>query len=124
MNVTRDVLLKPVAIGSKLELYIRFDIDKADLGPETVAELNRLNSILRQNSGIKIEVQGHSDDLVAINNHKIAENRAKRVAQYLIENGFSNLQVRGFGNTVPVAPNDTEENRALNRRVEIEVIGK
>lgn len=124
MNVTRDVLLKPIAIGSKLELNIRFDINKADLGPETVAELNRLISILRQNPGIKVEVQGHSDDLETINNQKIAEDRAKRVAQYLIENGFSNLQVRGFGNTVPIAPNDTEENRALNRRVEIEVIGK
>lgn len=124
MNVTRDVLLKPIAIGSKLELNIRFDINKADLGPETVAELNRLISILRQNPGIKVEVQGHSDDLEAINNQQIAEDRAKRVAQYLIENGFSNLQVRGFGNTVPIAPNDTEENRALNRRVEIEVIGK
>lgn len=124
MNVTRDVLLKPIAIGSKLELNIRFDINKADLGPETVAELNRLISILRQNPGIKVEVQGHSDDLETINNQKIAEDRAKRVARYLIENGFSNLQVRGFGNTVPIAPNDTEENRALNRRVEIEVIGK
>jgi len=124
MNATRDVLLKPIAIGSKLELNIRFDINKADLGPETVAELNRLISILRQNPGIKIEVHGHADDLEAINNQKIAEERAKRVAQYLIENGFSNLQVRGFGNTIPVAPNDTEENRALNRRVEIEVIGK
>ncbi|MDI3528170.1 MAG: hypothetical protein PWR03_2354 [Tenuifilum sp.] len=124
MNVTRDILLKPISIGSKLELNIRFDINKADLGPEAVAELNRLLDILRQNPGIKIEVQGHSDDLEAINNQTISEERAKRVAQYLIENGFSNLQVRGFGNTVPIAPNDTEENRALNRRVEIEVIGK
>jgi outer membrane protein OmpA-like peptidoglycan-associated protein len=124
MNVTRDILLKPISIGSKLELNIRFEINKADLGPEAVAELNRLLDILRQNPGIKIEVQGHSDDLEAINNQTISEERAKRVAQYLIENGFSNLQVRGFGNTVPIAPNDTEENRALNRRVEIEVIGK
>ncbi len=124
MNVTRDILLKPISVGSKLELNIRFDINKADLGPETVAELNRLLNILRQNPGIKIEVQGHADDLEAISNQRIAEERAKNVARYLIENGFSNLQVRGFGNTVPVAPNDTEENRSLNRRVEIEVIGK
>ena len=124
MNVTRDVMLKPIAIGSKLELNIQFDINKADLGPETVAELNRLITILRQNPNIKIEVQGHSDDLEAISNQEISEQRARNVARYLIENGFSNLQVRGFGNTIPVAPNDTEENRALNRRVEIEVIGK
>ncbi len=124
MNVTRDILLKPISIGSKLELNILFDINKADLGPEAVAELNRLLDILRQNPGIKIEVQGYSDDLEAIGNTEIAEQRAKNVARYLIENGFSNLQVRGFGNTVPIAPNDTEENRSLNRRVEIEVIEK
>ncbi|MGE0079191.1 MAG: OmpA family protein [Bacteroidales bacterium] len=125
MNVTKDILLKQISIGSKIELNIKFvDINKATLGPEAVAELNRLLRILRDNSNIRIEVQGHCDDLEAINNPQIGEERAKAVAKYLIENGFSNLQVRGFGNTSPVAPNDTEENRTLNRRVEIEVISK
>lgn len=125
MNVNKDILLKQITIGSKIELNIRFlEINKAALGPETVAELNRLLRILRDNSNIKIEVQGHCDDLEALNNPQIAEERAKAVAKYLIENGFNNLQVRGFGNTVPIAPNDTEENRTLNRRVELEVISK
>lgn len=124
MNVTKDILLKPIAIGSQIELNIHFDINKADLGPETVAELNRLLRILKDNSNIRIEIQGHCDDLEAVSNSQIGEERAKAVAKYLIENGFSNLQVRGFGNTNPIAPNDSEENRAKNRRVEIEVIGK
>lgn len=124
MNVTKDILLKPISIGSKLELNIPFDSDKSELGPTAVAELNRLLRILKANSNIKIEIQGHADDLEAINNPNIGEERAKVVARYLVENGFSNLQVRGFGNTKPISPNDTEENRALNRRVEIEVIGK
>lgn len=124
LNVSKDVLLKPIAIGSKIELNIRFGIDKADLTPESVAELNRLLRLLRDNENIKIEIQGHSDDLEAITNQTISEDRAKIVARYLIENGYSNLQIRGFGNTKPIAPNDTEENRALNRRIEIEVISK
>jgi outer membrane protein OmpA-like peptidoglycan-associated protein len=125
MNVTKDILLKQITIGSKIELNIKFvEINKATLGPETVAELNRLLRILKDNSNIKIEIQGHCDDLEAISNPQIGEERAKAVAKYLVENGFSNLQVRGFGNTAPIAPNDTEENRTLNRRVEIEVISK
>lgn len=124
LNVTKDVLLKPIAIGSKIELNIRFDINRTDLAAESVAELNRLLRLLRDNQNIKVEIQGHSDDLEALTNQKISEERAKVVARYLIENGFSNLQIRGFGNTMPIAPNDTEANRSLNRRIEVEVISK
>ncbi len=124
LNVTKDVLLKPIAIGSKIELNIRFDINKTDLASESVAELNRLIRLLKDNGNIKIEVQGHSDDLEALSNPQISEERAKIVARFLIENGFSNIQIRGFGNTIPISSNDTEQGRALNRRVEIEVVSK
>lgn len=124
LNVTKDVLLKPIAIGSKIELNIRFDINKTDLASESVAELNRLIRLLKDNGNIKIEVQGHSDDLEALSNPQISEERAKIVARFLIENGFSNIQIRGFGNTMPISSNDTEQGRALNRRVEIEVVSK
>lgn len=124
LNVTKDILLKPISIGSKIELNIRFGINKTDLAPESVAELNRLIKLLKDNGNIKIEVQGHSDDLEALSNPQISEERAKKVARYLIENGFSNLQIRGFGNTVPISSNDTEQGRETNRRVEIEVVSK
>jgi outer membrane protein OmpA-like peptidoglycan-associated protein len=124
LNVTKDIMLKPITIGSKIELNIRFDINKTDLAPESVAELNRLVKLLKDNGNIKVEVQGHADDLEALNNPQISEERAKRVARYLIENGFSNIQIRGFGNTVPIASNDKEQSRSLNRRVEIEVVSK
>lgn len=124
LNVSKDVMLKPIAIGSKIELNIKFEINKTDLAAESVAELNRLLKLLKDNENIKIEVQGHSDDLEALSNPQISEDRAKKVARYLIENGFSNIQIRGFGNTVPIASNDTEQGRATNRRVEIEVVSK
>ncbi|MHC1704082.1 MAG: OmpA family protein [Tenuifilaceae bacterium] len=124
LNVNKEVMLKPISIGSKIELNIRFNINKTDLVAETVAELNRLLRQLRDNENIKIEVQGHSDDLEALNNPGISEERAKNVARYLIENGFSNIQIRGFGNTRPIVSNDTEQGRDANRRVEIEVMSK
>lgn len=124
LNISKDILLKPIAIGSKIELNIKFEINNTDLTPEAVAELNRLVKLLKDNGNIKVEVQGHSDDLEALTNTQISEERAKKVARYLIENGFSNIQIRGFGNTVPISSNDTERGRETNRRVEIEVVSK
>ncbi|HQB78530.1 MAG TPA: OmpA family protein, partial [Tenuifilaceae bacterium] len=68
--------------------------------------------------------QGHSDDLEALSNTSISEERAKSVARYLIEKGYSNLTTKGMGNTTPKVSNDTEQGRAQNRRVEVEVLSR
>jgi outer membrane protein OmpA-like peptidoglycan-associated protein len=124
MNITRDVTLKPISVGSKVELNIRFDVNSTFLAPESVAELNRLVRLLKQNPSVKLEVQGHCDDLEALQKPEIALERANAVVKYLIENGYSNLQVKSLGNTVPIASNDTEEGRMRNRRVDVEVVSK
>lgn len=124
MNVTRDVMLKPIAVGSQIGLNIPFGSNSAELGPEAVAELNRLLTLLRDNPTVRIEIQGHSDDLEALSNTSISEERAKSVARYLIEKGYSNLTTKGMGNTTPKVSNDTEQGRAQNRRVEVEVLSR
>ncbi|HPX04970.1 MAG TPA: OmpA family protein, partial [Tenuifilaceae bacterium] len=124
MNVTRDVMLKPIAVGSQIGLNIPFGSNSAELGPEAVAELNRLLALLRDNPTVRIEIQGHSDDLEALSNTSISEERAKSVARYLIEKGYSNLTTKGMGNTTPKVSNDTEQGRAQNRRVEVEVLSR
>lgn len=124
MNITRDVMLKPIAVGSKLELNIRFDVNSDFLMPESVAELNRLLRQLKNNPTVRLQVQGHCDDLEALRKPGVALDRANAVAKYLIENGYSNLEVKGLANTAPVATNDTEEGRIRNRRVEVEVLSK
>jgi outer membrane protein OmpA-like peptidoglycan-associated protein len=62
--------------------------------------------------------------LEAIRSPGIALERANAVASYLIENGFSNLEVKSYDNTVPAASNDTEEGRARNRRIEVVVLSR
>lgn len=124
MNVTKDVLLRQIAVGSTLELNARFAINSAVLMPETVAELNRLMRVLRANSTIKIEIQGHCDDVENIDHPNIAEERAKAIARYIIEHGFTNVSFKSMGNTKPAVVGNTEENRMLNRRVEVVVMGK
>lgn len=124
MSITRDVLLRPIAVGSKIELNIKFGPNSDFLAPESVAEMNRLLRLVRQNVSVKLEVQGHCDDIEALQRPEIALDRARAVAKYLIENGVSNIEVKSLGNTVPISANDTEEGRSRNRRVEVEVVSK
>ncbi|MBQ9470198.1 MAG: OmpA family protein [Bacteroidales bacterium] len=124
MNVNRDILLQPITIGSKIETNARFDPGSAALQPNTVAELNRVLRILRANSHIQLEIQGHADAVEQLNNPLISEQRAQAVARYLIEHGFGNVVVAGMGDLLPVAPSDTEANRSQNRRIEIVVVDK
>lgn len=124
MNINRDILLRPISIGSKVELNIRFGINSAFLSPEAVAELNRLIRLLKNNPSVKLEIQGHSDNLEELQKPGIALERANAVGSYLIENGYSNFEVKSYNNTVPIESNDTEEGRARNRRIEVSVLSR
>ena len=75
--------------------------------------------IMRQNSKIKIEVQGHTDNKgQPAYNLKLSDRRANAVMKALVARGIdaSRLRAKGYGMTRPIVPNDTEQNRALNRR--------
>jgi len=124
MNINRDILLKPVTVGSSIDLNIRFDVNSSFLAPESVAELNRLIRQLKDNQTVRIEIQGHCDDLEALQQPGIALERANAVGKYLVENGFSNFELKSMGNTTPISSNETEEGRAQNRRVGIVVLSR
>lgn len=124
MSINREVLLKPISVGSKVELNISFAPNSSDLSPEAVAEINRLVRQLRNNPSVRLQVQGHCDDLEALQKSGVALDRANAVIKLLIENGYSNVEARSLGNTVPLVANDTEDGRSRNRRVEVEVISK
>jgi outer membrane protein OmpA-like peptidoglycan-associated protein len=122
MNINRDVLLRPIAVGSKVELNIRFEVNSAFLKPEAVAELNRLLRQVKNNPSVRLEIQGHSDDLEAIQKPTIGFDRANAVGNFLIENGFTNIEITDMRNTNPSMLNDTDEGRMRNRRIEIVVL--
>jgi outer membrane protein OmpA-like peptidoglycan-associated protein len=124
-DVIKDVSLTSISVGSILELKnLTFDSKSSELTPEGVAEITRLVSMLKDNPTVRIQIQGHCDDLEALDNPAIGDARARNVARYLVERGFSKFETKNMGNTVPVAQNDTEENRRLNRRVDIVVTNK
>jgi outer membrane protein OmpA-like peptidoglycan-associated protein len=106
---------------------VYFDYDKATLLPESFPSLNELAEQMKAVPTLKIKVKGHtSTEGDAPYNLKLSRNRAKSVRAYLIEKGVeeSRISSEGYGETQPIGPNDTEEERARNRRVEFEILAK
>jgi outer membrane protein OmpA-like peptidoglycan-associated protein len=104
---------------------IYFDQSSYTLRPESGAELDRLVAALRANPNLKIVIAGHTDNVGdARLNNLLSENRAKVVRNYLFNRGIADarLSAVGYGPSRPVAPNDTEEARSRNRRVEFTVL--
>ena len=102
-----------------------FDFDKWDLRPESFIELNRVVKLLSENPAIEIEMSAHTDSRGSDDyNFKLSDNRAKSVMEYIISKGIdrSRISSHGYGETKPVATNETDEGRQLNRRVEFTIL--
>jgi outer membrane protein OmpA-like peptidoglycan-associated protein len=100
---------------------INFDINKADIKPESMGTLNTIVEILKKNPEVKFEVQGHTDNSgIAANNLALSQKRADAVKQQLVSLGIeeARLTSKGFGDTKPISDNATPEGKANNRRVE------
>ncbi len=118
--------LKNADTGFSIELpKIYFAFNQSELLPSSYPALEKLSKLLKEHNGLQIEIRGHTDNIGSNwYNKRLSNDRAISVYDFLIEAGIdeSRLKYRGFGNKVPVADNDTEEGRQLNRRVEIKVI--
>lgn len=127
-EIERNLYLTPIEIGESFRLNnIFFDYDKSDLRPESFPELNRLIKLLNQYPNIKIEISGHTDSQGSEQyNLKLSDNRAKSVVQHLISHNISStrLSFKGYGESIPLKSNETEEGRQFNRRVEVKIVGK
>jgi outer membrane protein OmpA-like peptidoglycan-associated protein len=100
---------------------ITFQLGSAEILPSSEATLKRAAQSLVDNPGVSVEIGGHTDDLGKPDyNQRLSESRAQAVAEWLATHGVdrARMQVRGYGNTQPKAPNDSEANRARNRRIE------
>jgi outer membrane protein OmpA-like peptidoglycan-associated protein len=100
---------------------IRFDVGKATLKPESMGPINEIYSLMDKNPEINFSVEGHTDsDGNDETNQALSEERAKTVMNKLIEMGIdkSRLKSTGFGESKPIAGNDSAEGKANNRRVE------
>ena len=120
-----DIKLNPIEAGSTIALRnIFFETGKADLLEESHYELGQLLVLLNNKPTLRVEIGGHTDNVGSDEaNKKLSAARAKAVYDHLIANGITTerLTYRGYGETRPVASNETPEGRAENRRVEMTI---
>lgn len=125
-EVQKNVALTDAKPGAKVILKnIFFTSGKYELRPESESELQRLIKLLKTNPALKIEVSGHTDNIGDPKaNQLLSDQRAKAVMAYLISNGIekNRLVAKGYGSSVPVASNNTEEGRQQNRRTEFKIV--
>lgn len=126
-----DTILNKINVGQRMgdrfvlrDVY--FDFDKFTLRPESKVELDRLVALLIQYPTIKIELSGHTDNRGSeAYNKTLSLNRAKAVVDYLVAAGIdpNRLSYKGYGFEQPIASNETDAGRQLNRRTEFKVMG-
>jgi outer membrane protein OmpA-like peptidoglycan-associated protein len=108
----------------KLALYgIQFDFNQATIKPESAQVLGQVAEVLKNQPDLKLMIEGHTDNVgKPAYNMELSRKRAQSVKDYLIQNhqiDAARLSTQGFGDTKPMAKNDTEAGRTQNRRVEL-----
>lgn len=123
---TVDIHEVEPAVGTRVRLdNVQFEFDKATLMPGYEKELDKLVDVMTDYPFLRAEIEGHTDDQGSDTyNLKLSDDRAKAVVDYLVKKKVEEKRLtwKGYGETKPLKPNTSEENRALNRRVEFHVV--
>lgn len=123
-----DTVFRNLEKGQAIQLdKVFFDQSSYHLRPESFEQLDKLLRTLQATPTLRIEIAGHTDNVGDRRlNQTLSEQRAKIIANYLITKGIREPRLRhnGYGGNHPAAPNDVEENKRKNRRVEFVVLAK
>lgn len=118
--------LKPILQGDKFTIQgLNFEQSQAIIAKESQKALDRLLLFMQENQDLKVAIVGHTDNVGnSYLNRILSLNRARAVARYLVSNGIDieRIETDGLGGEEPIATNDSESGRSINRRVEVEVI--
>ena len=121
-----NIPLQPIEKGATIVLKnIFFETGKFDLQNESKSELDKLVTLLKDNPNVKIQIDGHTDNVgQEKDNLLLSNNRAKAVVGYLLGKGINTLRLtyKGFGSSKPLADNATEQGKAQNRRTELSIV--
>jgi len=104
---------------------VHFDFGNASLRPDSFAELNELLSYMQWKKDEKIEIAGHTDNVGNdADNMKLSRQRAESIKQFLVKKGIESTRIiaKGYGASIPVADNNTDEGRQKNRRTEVKIL--
>ena len=121
-DVTASAMLDALNREGHVALYINFDTGKSIIKPESKPIIEQIVQMMKSNSGLKIGVEGHTDNVGNPKSNKtLSDERAKAVVSAIVAQGIDakRLSAVGHGQDKPIADNKTEEGRAKNRRVEL-----
>ena len=119
-----NVPMSKIKPGTFVLENIFFDVDSWDLKKESMAELNEIRAFLNNNPNLKVEISGHTDsDGNDEDNQVLSENRARAVVSWLTDKGIDpgRMTSVGYGESKPLLPNNSDENKAKNRRTELTI---
>jgi OOP family OmpA-OmpF porin len=126
LYVKLELAIEEAKVGQSIVLNnIYFETGKASINTAFSTDLEKLVRFLKDNPATRLEIQGHTDNTGSmLINNKLSQARAESIVTYLSGNGIdrNRLLAKGYGPTRPLISNDTPENRAKNRRVEMKVI--
>ena len=124
--LTIDIALQPIVKNAMTVLNnIFFDFNQSEIKPRSFSELDEVVKFLNENPKIKVEISGHTDNVGDENyNLQLSLKRAQSVVNYFSSKGIAiaRLTQIGLGSKRPIRPNDSDENRQINRRIEFKVI--
>lgn len=112
-------------IAIKFDSGLLFGFDSATLSPTAQSNLQKLANSLETYDNTNVHIIGHTDDVGAAEyNERLSERRAQSAVDYLVNLGITQerLIVRGMGEEDPLVENETEEDRAMNRRIEVVIV--
>jgi outer membrane protein OmpA-like peptidoglycan-associated protein len=119
---TADAMKDKLDKEGHIALYVNFDFAKATLKPDAAPVIAQIVTLLKNNPGLKVSIEGHTDSIGTHDyNMKLSQDRAASVVAAVAAGGIdaSRPSSNGFGPDKPIASNDTDEGRAKNRRVEL-----
>jgi len=127
-EIEKNIEMKSLEAGNNIVLNnIFFDTDKTDVKNESTTTLNSVVRLMKEYPTLQVEISGHTDtDGKEEYNLQLSESRAKNVVDFLVANGIpqERLSYKGYGETKPIALNDSPEGKSKNRRIEFRITSK
>jgi outer membrane protein OmpA-like peptidoglycan-associated protein len=126
-EIDTHIIMPRAEVGSKVILRnVFFDVGKSDLKQQSIAEVEKIISLMAANPELKVQINGHTDNTGNTASNKVLSlKRATSVVDYLVSKGIdtSRVTAKGYGSERPIVSNDEEiGGREINRRSEIEII--
>jgi outer membrane protein OmpA-like peptidoglycan-associated protein len=122
-EASTDQMKAGLASACHVALYgVLFDFNKSTLQPASDGPLQQVATLMAADSSLNLEIQGHTDNVGGdAYNQTLSEARARSVMTWLTQHGVTAARItaKGYGKTMPIADNNTDEGRMKNRRVEI-----